>query len=204
MSYLGGSFSGWLRGNTNAKPAVQDSLGRAIAATGLCEKEVVSKTAKRAAARAERRAAKKQAAAAAGAGGAGGDVAAAATGMEQEAAAGAAAHAAELPAAAAAEAGGGPSEAAAGEQQEAAAEDDRTPAADSAGQTQAVQQQPQMPFLLCGGRTDAGVSAVGQVRLASFKTPQASSALLLCVLVMNQSLCLQSCNRSRLQQRLAV
>jgi hypothetical protein len=155
VSYLGGSFSGWLRGNTNVKPTVQDSLGHAIAATGLCEKVVVSKTAKRAAARAERRAAKKQAAAAA-AGGVGIVAAAAAAGgMEQEVAAAAAAE----PPAAAAEAGGSTAP--------AAAADAVGPAAASVGQAQAVQQQPQMPFLLCGGRTDAGVSAVGQVPLAS-------------------------------------
>lgn len=119
VSYLGGSFSGWLRGNTHSKPAVQHSLGCAIAATGLTAKADTggSRKAKRAVSRAARKAYTLELAA-------GGDEAVAA-------AAAAAVHA--------------------------------EAAEDSAAALQLQQPGCQVPFLLCAGRTDAGVSACAQV-----------------------------------------
>lgn len=138
VSYLGSSFSGWMRGNSHSKPAVQDSLAAAIVATGVCDKpDSIAPMSKRAAARAARRAeARQQLAAAAAAAAGGGDV-----GVQQ---------AQEDEGAAAPEADSQPVGRVC------------SPGSDQAA-VQPQPQPPQLPFLLCGGRTDVGVSAVGQV-----------------------------------------
>jgi len=160
VSYLGGSFCGWCRGNTHSRPSVQEALAAAIAATGLCDRGEPSRTrAKRVAGRAAQRAFTLQQAAAAAA------AAPETSHMETAAAAVEAADTQQEEAAAAtgllAAASGACAEpAAAGEGAAAEATGSGESATGGAGGSSLERQ---MPKLLSGGRTDAGVSAVGQV-----------------------------------------
>lgn len=159
MSYLGGSFCGWQKGNSHSKPSVQDTLARAIAATGLCERSATKS--KRAAARAERRQQAQQRAK---------QLAAAAAAIDDDNVYSSGGGLSDPDGLAAASTTHSNALAAAGGQSSVCPPamdplQQQDAAAGSGGSSAAVQpqQQPQLPSLQSGGRTDAGVTAVGQV-----------------------------------------
>jgi hypothetical protein len=146
-----------MRGNAHSKPSVQDTLGRAVAATGVTDRaDFAANTSKRAASRSLQKAqAKKLAAAAAAA------AAASCDGGPGEVFAAAMSQMASKPAQGAVSAA-----AAAAVQAATVVHDSSSLASSGAAQAAAVsgQQPDPLPTLPCGGRTDAGVSAIGQVR----------------------------------------
>jgi hypothetical protein len=150
VSYLGSSFAGWMR--QQGKLTVDGTLAAAIAAAGLAEtppgfKESSSR-AKRRAAKAERRAFKRASTAAAAA-------APLSAGQAGAAAADGGLHEQQV-ALAGSDAGDSNGVAPLGLGAAAAAAATAEAAAAVAGELQ-------LPSINCGGRTDAGVTAVGQV-----------------------------------------
>lgn len=173
MSYLGSKFGGWQHGNSNANPAVQCSLAAAIAATGVCDKgqlQLSSRQARRAAVRELRKAHAIQLAAAVTAAASSANVEANPDSSQLASSGSSDAQAAPsskaVPVAVAvAEGGVGTT----GQSANPAAAAASTQCSSGWQQLSKQQQQPPVqearpPLVQCGGRTDAGVTAVGQVR----------------------------------------